>query len=106
MQFELQVRHLRAEKIKRYEGENRNAETAGRGNKRLRDASRNRLHGEFFELNPLGTALRGRNTGRAYRLGDGIAVRVESIARNEGKIELALAPASGGRTPGGTGRVK
>jgi ribonuclease R len=65
-----------------------------------------RLHGEFFELNPLGTALRGRSTGRAYRLGDGIAVRVESIARNEGKIELALAPASGGRTPGGTGRVK
>ena len=38
--------------------------------------------------------------------GYGIAVRVESIARNEGKIELALAPASGGRTPGGTGRVK
>jgi hypothetical protein len=33
-------------------------------------------------------------------------VRVESIARNEGKIELALAPSSGGRTPGGTGRVK
>ena len=65
-----------------------------------------RLHGEFFELNPLGTALRGRNTGRAYRLGDGIAVRVESIARNEGKIELALAPSGGGRTPGGTGRVK
>ena len=36
-----------------------------------------RLHGEFFELNPLGTALRGRNTGRAYRLGDGIAVGVK-----------------------------
>jgi ribonuclease R len=65
-----------------------------------------RLHGEFFELNQLGTALRGRSTGRAYRLGDGIAVRVESIARNEGKIELALAPAGSGRTPGGTGRVK
>ncbi len=65
-----------------------------------------RLHGEFFELNQLGTALRGRSTGRSYRLGDGIAVRVESIARNEGKIELALAPAGGGRTPGGTGRVK
>jgi ribonuclease R len=51
-----------------------------------------RLHGEFFELNPLGTALRGRSTGRSYRLGDGIAVRVESITRNEGKVELALAP--------------
>ena len=49
-----------------------------------------RLHGEFFELNQLGTALAGRTTGRAYRLGDPIAVRVESIARNEGKVELAL----------------
>jgi ribonuclease R len=50
-----------------------------------------RLHGEFFELNALGTALRGRVTGRAFRLGDPIEVRVESIARNEGKIDLSLA---------------
>ncbi len=49
-----------------------------------------RLHGEFFELNPLGTALAGRTTGKKYRLGDPLEVRVESIARNEGKIELAL----------------
>ena len=49
-----------------------------------------RLHGEFFELNPLGTALAGRTTGRKYRLGDPLEVRVESIARNEGKVELAL----------------
>ena len=50
-----------------------------------------RLHGEFFQLNPLGTALAGRTTGKKYRLGDAIDVRVESIARNEGKVELALA---------------
>jgi ribonuclease R len=50
-----------------------------------------RLHGEFFELNDLATALAGRTTGRTYRLGDRIAVRVESIARNEGKVELAPA---------------
>ena len=49
-----------------------------------------RLHGEFFELSPLGTALAGRTTGRKYRLGDPLEVRVESIARNEGKVELAL----------------
>ena len=49
-----------------------------------------RLHGEFFELNPLGTALVGRQTGRRHRLGDAIEVRVESIARHEGKVELAL----------------
>ena len=49
-----------------------------------------RLHGEFFELNQVGTALVGRTTGRRYRLGDPLAVRVESIAKNEGKVELAL----------------
>jgi ribonuclease R len=50
-----------------------------------------RLHDQFYELNELGTQLVGRTTGRAYRLGDGIAVRVESIARNEGKVDLSLA---------------
>jgi ribonuclease R len=49
-----------------------------------------RLHGEFFELSPLGTALAGRTTGKRYRLGEPVKVRVESIARNEGKVELAL----------------
>ena len=49
-----------------------------------------RLPGEFFELNASGTALAGRSTGRTYRLGDPIRVRVESIARSEGKVELAV----------------
>jgi ribonuclease R len=48
-----------------------------------------RLHGEFFELNDLGTALTGRITGKAYRLGDPISVRVEAIAKNDGKVELS-----------------
>ena len=51
-----------------------------------------RLHGEFFELNQVGTALVGRATGRRYRLGDPLGVRVESITRNEGKVDLSLAP--------------
>ena len=51
-----------------------------------------RLHGEFFELNQVGTALVGRTTGRRYRLGDPLGVRVESITRNEGKVDLSLAP--------------
>ncbi|HEX3806139.1 MAG TPA: RNB domain-containing ribonuclease [Gaiellaceae bacterium] len=49
-----------------------------------------RLPGEFFEINPLGTALAGRRSGRTYRLGDAIEVRVEKIQRSEGKVELAL----------------
>jgi ribonuclease R len=50
-----------------------------------------RLPGEFFELNPAATALVGRRSGRTFRLGDPIEVRVESIARNEGKVELVPA---------------
>jgi ribonuclease R len=50
-----------------------------------------RLAGDYFELNQLGTALAGRRSGRTYRLGDPIEVRVEQIRRNEGKVEVALA---------------
>jgi ribonuclease R len=50
-----------------------------------------RLPGDYFELNELGTALAGRRSGRTYRLGDPIEVRVEEIRRNEGKVEVALA---------------
>jgi ribonuclease R len=50
-----------------------------------------RLPGDYFELNPLGTALRGRRGGRTFRLGDPISVRVEEIRRAEGKVELSLA---------------
>ena len=50
-----------------------------------------RLPGDYFELNPLGTALVGRRTGSAYRLGDPIEVRVQEVRRWEGKVELAPA---------------
>jgi ribonuclease R len=49
-----------------------------------------RLTGEYFELNPLGTALVGRRTGSRYRLGDPISVRVEKIDKTDGKVELGL----------------
>src|SRR5262249_20809761 len=47
-----------------------------------------RPHGEFYELNATGTALVGRRSGRHYRLGDPIRVRVDTIARQEGKVDL------------------
>ena len=50
-----------------------------------------RLPGDYFELNPLGTALVGRRGGFSYRLGDAIEVRVADIRRWEGKVELAPA---------------
>jgi ribonuclease R len=52
-----------------------------------------RLPGDYFELNPLGTALVGRRSGRAYRLGDPIQVTVAELKRWEGKVELAPARA-------------
>jgi ribonuclease R len=54
-----------------------------------------RLHGDYYELNDLGTALVGRRGGHSYRLGDEIEVKVEEIRRAEGKIELATTSASG-----------
>jgi ribonuclease R len=48
-----------------------------------------RLPGDYFELNDLGTALSGRRSGRTYRLGDPIEVRVQEIRRNDGKVEVA-----------------
>jgi ribonuclease R len=50
-----------------------------------------RLPGDYFELDPLGTALVGRRSGAAYRLGDPVQVRVEDVRRWEGKVELSLA---------------
>jgi len=50
-----------------------------------------RLPGDYFEISPLGTALRGRRGGRTFRLGDPIKVRVEELRRAEGKVELSLA---------------
>jgi len=49
-----------------------------------------RLTGEYFELDQLATALVGRTTGRRYRLGDPIEVRVERISAHDGKVELKL----------------
>jgi len=64
-----------------------------------------RMHGDYYELNDLGTALVGRRGGQRFRLGDEIDVRVEEIRRAEGKIELALNGASGaGRGGGRRGR--
>jgi ribonuclease R len=48
-----------------------------------------RLAGDYFELNDLGTALVGRRGGGTFRLGDSIEVRVESIDKPAGKVELA-----------------
>jgi ribonuclease R len=44
--------------------------------------------GEWWELNEVGTILRGRQTGAAIRLGDVIAVRVARVEAARGRAEL------------------
>ncbi len=65
-----------------------------------------RLHGDYYELNELGTALVGRRGGRRYRLGDEIDVKVADIRKSEGKIELATttSESESGRGGGRRGR--
>ena len=47
-----------------------------------------KLVGDYYELNPLATALVGRRSGFAYRLGDAIRVRVDRIEKPGGRVSL------------------
>jgi ribonuclease R len=47
-----------------------------------------RLRDERFELNEVQTALLGTKTGRALRLGDPVAVRVERVEAPRGRVDL------------------
>jgi len=46
------------------------------------------LWGDFYALNDKGSALIGRRSGRPYRLGDRMTVRVVRIDKLRGKVEL------------------
>ncbi len=46
------------------------------------------LRGERFDLNEVETALVGRRSGRALRLGDPVTVRVDSIEAPRGRVDL------------------
>ena len=54
--------------------------------------------GDYFELNPLATALVGRRSGFSYRLGDGIRVRVERIEKPSGRVSLEVVSGRGATT--------
>ena len=51
--------------------------------------SSRRLGGERFEVSEHETALVGEVTGRRFRLGDAVQVRVERVDRLAGKVDLA-----------------
>jgi len=69
--------------------------------------SSRRLGGERFEVSEHETALIGEATGRRYRLGDAVTVKVERVDRLRGKVDLAPAGAAdgGGRPQRGGGRT-
>ena len=46
------------------------------------------LRGDFYVLNDTGSALIGRRSGRPFRLGDRLTVRVVKIDKLRGKVEL------------------
>jgi ribonuclease R len=47
-----------------------------------------RMHGDWWELNDLGTMLVGSHSGRAVRLGDGVSVRVGRVDAPRGRVDL------------------
>ena len=53
--------------------------------------SSRRLGGERFEVSEHDAALIGEATGRRYRLGDAVEVKVERVDRLRGKVDLAPA---------------
>ena len=54
-----------------------------------------RLRGERFELNETETAIVGRRSGRAIRLGDPVSVRVDAVDSARGRVDLVAAGEAG-----------
>ena len=50
-----------------------------------------RLRGERFDLDETETALVGRRSGRAIRLGDPVSVRVDGVEAARGRVDLVAA---------------
>ena len=66
--------------------------------------SSRRLGGERFEAGEHETALVGEASGRRYRLGDPVDVKVERVDRLTGKVDLAPAHAGGDGPAAGPNR--
>jgi ribonuclease R len=66
--------------------------------------SARRLGGERFETSPHETALVGQVSGRRFRLGDRVLVKVERVDRLRGKVDLAPATEASARSRTGPSR--
>jgi ribonuclease R len=47
-----------------------------------------KLGGDYYELDPLGVALVGRRSGRSFRVGDPIDVRIDRIEKPTGRVSV------------------
>ncbi len=58
------------------------------------------LPSDYYHLEPGARGLKGERTGRAFRLGDDVRVRVVRVDTDEAKIDLALEAGGGQQPPG------
>jgi len=63
---------------------------------------------DYFHFDPVGHRMQGERTGRSYRLGDRVRVRVMRVDLDERKIDFELSgePQKGGGQRGGGGKPK
>jgi ribonuclease R len=60
------------------------------------------LHNDYYHFDPAGHRLRGERSGRTYRLGDEVKVRVVRVDLDERKMDFELAEAA----PADTGKPR
>ena len=51
------------------------------------------LHNDYYHFDPAGHRLRGERTGKVYRLGDEVSVKVVRVNLDDRKIDFELADA-------------
>jgi ribonuclease R len=64
------------------------------------------LQNDYYRFDPAGHRLRGERTGRTYRLGDQLQVRLVRVDLDDRKLDFELAAADRGHTDERSGRLK
>jgi ribonuclease R len=59
------------------------------------------LDNDYYHFDPVGHRLTGERSGRVYRLGDALRVRVAAVNLDDRKIDFTLDSATGDKTPRG-----
>ncbi|MEO4045575.1 ribonuclease R [Pseudomonas sp. CAU 1711] len=62
------------------------------------------LPGDYYHFDPVHHRLSGERSGRSFRLGDSVAVKVMRVDLDERKIEFELSESKAAAAPGGRGR--